>query len=104
MGSKVVLVTGANLGLGFAIVQAAALRDPTSSYILCSRNLDAGKAAIQKLQDAGVTAKVDLVQLEATNDDQIAAAVKYVEDAYGKLDGESHRYYLHGQRNLNFFA
>ena len=68
--------------------QVAALREPTNSYILCSRNLDAGKEAIQKLKDAGVTAKIDLLQLEVTSDDQIAAAVKFVEDTYGRLDGE----------------
>lgn len=87
--SKIVLCTGANQGLGFSIIQVAALRDPASTYILCSRNLDSGKEALQKLKDAGVTAKVDLVQLEVTNDEQIAAAAKHVEDTCGRLDSES---------------
>ncbi|TFK87094.1 short chain dehydrogenase/reductase family protein [Polyporus arcularius HHB13444] len=84
--SKIVLCTGANQGLGYWIIQVAALRDPTSTYILCSRSLENGKAALQKLKDAGVTAKVDLLQLEVTDDDQIAAAAKYVQETYGRLD------------------
>lgn len=35
-----------------------------------------------------MTAQVDVLQLDVTNDEQIAAAVKYVEDAYGRLDGQ----------------
>ena len=85
---KIVLCTGANQGLGLAIIQVAALRDPASTFILCSRNLNSGKEALQKLKDAGVTAKVDLVQLEVTDDVQIASAAKYVEDTYGRLDGK----------------
>ncbi|KAE8151105.1 short chain dehydrogenase/reductase family protein [Aspergillus avenaceus] len=86
MTQNIVLVTGANQGLGFAIIQVAALRHPTNTYILCSRDLNAGNQAIQKLRDLGVTARIDLVQLEVTNDDQITAAVHHVTTTYGKLD------------------
>ena len=85
---KIVLCTGANQGLGYWVIQVAALRDSASTYILCSRNLDNGRAALQKLKDAGVTAKVDLLQLEVTDDDHIAAAAKYVKETYGRLDGK----------------
>jgi len=86
--SKVVLCTSANQGLGFAVLQVAGLREPSYIYILCSRNLDAGKQAVQRLRDLGVTAKVDLLQLDVTDAEQIAAAVRHVEAAYGRLDGE----------------
>lgn len=85
--SKIVLVTGANQGLGLGVVEVAGLRYPSNTYILCSRNVENGKSAIAKLNEAGVKAKVDLVQLEVTNDDHIAAAVKHVESTYGRLDG-----------------
>ncbi|KAI0741611.1 short chain dehydrogenase/reductase family protein [Daedaleopsis nitida] len=84
--SKIIIVTGANKGLGYSIVQLTAQRDPASTYVLCSRNIDSGKEAIQKLQEAGVTAKLDLLQLEVTNDEHIAAAVQYVQRTYGRLD------------------
>ncbi|KAF8856402.1 NAD(P)-binding protein [Acephala macrosclerotiorum] len=36
---KVVLVTGANQGLGFEVIHVLALREPYSVYILCSRDV-----------------------------------------------------------------
>ena len=89
--SKIVLCTGANQGLGYWIIQVAALRDPNSTFLLCSCSIDNGKAAVQKLHDAGVTAKVDLIQLDVTDDKQIADAAKYVSRTYGRLDGQCHR-------------
>ncbi|TBU64486.1 NAD(P)-binding protein [Dichomitus squalens] len=73
--SKVVLVTGANQGLGYWALHISALRQPSYTYILCSRDINRGKEAVQRIKDAGVTANVD-----------IAAAVKYVEETYGRLD------------------
>jgi NAD(P)-dependent dehydrogenase (short-subunit alcohol dehydrogenase family) len=86
---KVVLCTGSNQGLGYWVIQVAALRQPANTYILCSRNVDAGKEAIQKIRDAGVKSILDLIQLDVTNDDHIAAAVEHVQQKYGKLDGTS---------------
>ncbi|GFN20603.1 hypothetical protein AtubIFM55763_005674 [Aspergillus tubingensis] len=86
MSEKVVLCTGANQGLGFAIIQVAALRYPTHKYILCSRDLGAGQQAVQKLRDLGVTAAIDLVQLDVTKDEQITAVVDKVTSTYGRLD------------------
>ncbi|ODM17455.1 hypothetical protein SI65_07130 [Aspergillus cristatus] len=86
MPGKVVLCTGANQGLGFAILQVAGLRHPTNTYILCSRDLNAGQQAVQKLKDLSVIAQIDLVQLDVTNDQQISAAVEHVTETYGKLD------------------
>ncbi|KAI0543269.1 short chain dehydrogenase/reductase family protein [Xylaria digitata] len=84
--SKIVLVTGANQGLGHAVIEVAGLRYPDNVYILCSRDLEKGKEAAAKLQQQGVKARVDAVQLEVTNDEHIAAAVQHVEKNYGRLD------------------
>jgi NAD(P)-dependent dehydrogenase (short-subunit alcohol dehydrogenase family) len=84
---KVIFITGANQGLGIAILQVAAQRDPGSTYILASRVLDAGYEARDKLRELCVTANIDVVQLDVTNDDQITAAVRYVEEKFGTLDG-----------------
>lgn len=86
--SKIIFVTGANQGLGFAIIQVAALRDPRSIYVLASRRRLAGEEAVKKLQELGVTAKVEVIELDVTNDEQIAAAVEFIKTKYGRLDGE----------------
>lgn len=86
---KVIFVTGANQGLGFSIIQVGALRCPEAIYILASRNLQSGQEAVSKLRDLGVKAQIDVVQLDVTNDEQIAAAADFIKAKFGKLDGKS---------------
>ena len=86
--SKIIFVTGANQGLGFAILQVAALRDPEPIYVLASRKRLAGEEAAKKLRELGVTAKIEVVELDVTNDEQIAAAVDFIKTRFGKLDSE----------------
>ncbi|KAK0717575.1 short chain dehydrogenase/reductase family protein [Lasiosphaeria miniovina] len=84
--SKVVFVTGANQGLGLAIIEVAGLRYPDNVYILGSRDVGKGEEGVQQLREKGVKARVDVVQLEVDNDEHITAAVDYVAKAYGRLN------------------
>lgn len=84
--SKVVLCTGANQGLGYAVVQVAGLRYPAYTYILASRDIENGKAAAASLRDAGVQARIDVVQLDVTKDEEITRAATYVDKTHGRLD------------------
>ena len=59
--SQIVLITGASQGLGYAIIEVAAKRDASSTYILCSRNLDSGKEAKSKLQKQGFKADIEVL-------------------------------------------
>jgi NAD(P)-dependent dehydrogenase (short-subunit alcohol dehydrogenase family) len=86
---QVVLVTGANRGIGFSIVQATALRNPTSSFILACRSVSSGEAAMVELKKMGLAAHLDVVELDVTNDATIVSAKEYVEKKYGCLDGSS---------------
>ena len=86
---RVVLCTGANRGLGYAILQVAGQRDPSAVFILSCRNLESGHAAKEQLTKEGIKAQIDVIQLDTTNDEQIIEAVKFVETKYGKLDGAS---------------
>ena len=86
---KVALCTGANRGLGFAILQVAGHRDPSTVFILSCRDLESGHAAKEQLAKEGIKAQIDVIQLDTTNDEQIIEAVKFVETKYGKLDGAS---------------
>lgn len=86
---QIILVTGANRGIGFATVQATALRNPTATYILACRSAPSGEAAIAELKNLGVTAPLDILTLDVTNDITILSAKEFVEKKYGRLDGSS---------------
>lgn len=84
--SRIILVTGANRGIGFAIVQSTALRVPNATYLLACRSQDAGEKAIEELKKLGVTAPLDTVVLDITDDASIISAKDAVEKKYGHLD------------------
>lgn len=87
MSNKVVLITGANRGLGYSVLQVAGARNPSTTYILCSRDLQAGNKAKEQLQSEGIKANIDVLKLDVTKDDEIMEAIKHVTIKYGKLDG-----------------
>lgn len=84
----IILVTGANRGIGFAIVQAAAGRIPDATFILGCRSLEAGQEGAEKLRGLNSKAVFDVVQIDIENDESILVAVKYIIENYGKLDGQ----------------
>ncbi len=79
---RVVLITGANKGLGKEI--ARQLGGLGYTVVLTSRNEAAGKAVVEELRDAGCDAHV--ARLEVTNPDHIASVATYLEETFGKLD------------------
>lgn len=79
---KVVLITGANKGLGKEIGRQLGLRGYT--VVLAARNDAAGKAAAAELVAAGCDART--VRLDVTSPDDIAGVVRYLEKTFGKLD------------------
>lgn len=85
--NKVVLCTGGNRGLGYSILQVAGLREASTIFILASRSLESGRQAATKLANEGINARIDVIQIDVTEDEQILEAVKYVSTTYGKLDG-----------------
>jgi hypothetical protein len=88
--SMIVLVTGANRGIGFAIVQVLARRIPTATILLGCRSSAAGQEAIEKLRELGVKSKLDVVELDIGSDSSIVAAVARIEKEYGRLDGKKY--------------
>ncbi|KAF4341533.1 hypothetical protein FBEOM_4578 [Fusarium beomiforme] len=81
-----ILVTGANRGIGYAIVQAIATRLASSTIILGCRKRDAAQEAIESLRNNGVTAQLDHIELDIESDISIEAAVTSLERRHGKLD------------------
>ena len=79
---KVVLITGANKGLGKEIGRQLGALGYT--VILTARDEQAGAAAAAELVAAGCDAHT--VRLDVTNPDHIAGLVSYLETTFGKLD------------------
>ena len=65
-----------------------ALQVPNATYILACRSQSAGKTAILELKKLGVTAPLDVVVLDVTDDTSILAAKEVVEKKYGRLDSK----------------
>jgi NAD(P)-dependent dehydrogenase (short-subunit alcohol dehydrogenase family) len=80
--SRVVLITGANKGLGKEIGWQLGVLGYT--VVLTARDKQAGCAAAAELVAAGYDAHT--VHLDVTNPDDIANLVSYLETTFGKLD------------------
>ena len=82
MENQVVLITGANKGLG--LETARQIGKEGHSVIIGSRDHDRGQAAANSLKEDGVN--VELLELDLQNSETVDNAVNYVSDKYGKLD------------------
>ncbi|KAF9025452.1 NAD(P)-binding protein [Hymenopellis radicata] len=79
---RVILVTGANTGIGFEIVKS--LAEKGHRVYLAARKQEAGLAAQAKLVAEGLD--VRFVLLDVTSPESVAAAKDVVEKAEGRLD------------------
>ena len=89
----IVLVTGANQGIGYYAAQKLAAAGKYT-VLVGSRDLKKGQSAIDSLvADKSVPvdkANLNALQIDLTDDASIYAAVETVEKKYGRLDIVSH--------------
>jgi len=88
MSDRVVLVTGANRGIGYEAVKHLSQQLPQSTILLSSRSLSNGEEAIKKMQTDTPSHKfdnVEVVQLDITDSSSLSSAVKTIKEKYGKL-------------------
>jgi NAD(P)-dependent dehydrogenase (short-subunit alcohol dehydrogenase family) len=78
---KIALVTGANKGIGEAIVKG--LAQEGFAVLLGARHAGRGAAAATELQAEGM---IQFLQLDVTQDASLRDAVKRVETEFGWLD------------------
>jgi NAD(P)-dependent dehydrogenase (short-subunit alcohol dehydrogenase family) len=79
---KIVLVTGANKGLGLETSRQLARRGTT--VLMGSRNLNQGQTAADGLKSEKLA--VEAVQLDVTRADHIAKVEAFIEARFGRLD------------------
>merc|ERR1719203_1962793 len=88
---KSYLVTGANKGQGFALCQRILAEHDDTHVFLCSRDIQRGEDAKKLLVEecGGSDERVNVVQLDVTNDDSVNAALGEVRTKLGdgKLAG-----------------
>ena len=81
--TTIALVSGANQGIGLAAATRLA-KEHGYHVIVGSRNAEAGAAVAASLQENGY--KASSVQLDLNSEESISAAVKKIDETFGRLD------------------
>ncbi|MBT8495718.1 MAG: SDR family NAD(P)-dependent oxidoreductase, partial [Deltaproteobacteria bacterium] len=84
---KRILVTGANKGIGRALVEVLLERDDVQ-VLLGSRSLERGNAARQEILagNPGASERLEVVEIDVSSDDSVSAAIASAASG-GKLYG-----------------
>lgn len=85
---KVILITGANTGLGFETVKALLRRETPYSIVVGSRNAQKGEDAITALKKElpNTSSTLSVVQIDIESDESIQKARDTIAQQYGQLD------------------
>jgi NAD(P)-dependent dehydrogenase (short-subunit alcohol dehydrogenase family) len=85
---KIAIVTGANVGLGYAAVRALLQSDKPYHVLLGSRSVEKGSAAVENIQKEcpGVENTVELLELDLGSDESIEKAFDQVKAKHGHID------------------
>ena len=82
----IVLVTGANQGLGFQTIKKLAAEQPNYTLLLASRDSSKGAKAAESITNFASNTTVYPIELDITSDDSIAKAAEEVSSKHGRLD------------------
>lgn len=86
--NDIILITGANTGIGFETVKAL-LQSPKAYHILLgSRTSSKGEDAVAQVKKEFPDTKstVETVQIDIESDDSIGKLYEFVEGKFGRLD------------------
>ena len=86
MSETIIVITGANQGLGHEIAKKLAAENENYRIILGSRSLEKGQQAASEVTKLAKNTKVDVVQIDVSSDDSIQSAARTIEEKYGRVD------------------
>ncbi|KAF2135277.1 uncharacterized protein K452DRAFT_330270 [Aplosporella prunicola CBS 121167] len=84
--ARIILITGANQGVGFETAKNLALSSPANHVLIGSRSAERGRDAVKALQALPLQGSVALLHVDVTSDESLAAAQASVEATHGRLD------------------
>lgn len=85
---SIVLITGANAGLGFEVVKTLLQSPKAYTILLSGRSLDKAQAAVQsaRAEFSGSHSNLEAIQLDIESDQSIEKAYRDIANKYGHLD------------------
>ncbi|KZL87461.1 short chain dehydrogenase [Colletotrichum incanum] len=83
---QIILVTGANAGIGYDTSYALAAASPDNHVIMGARNQARGEKALKELQARKPQGTLSLVILDVSNDESITAVAAKIKADFGRLD------------------
>ncbi|KAF2098958.1 NAD(P)-binding protein [Rhizodiscina lignyota] len=81
----IVLITGANSGIGYAATEKF-IKNKDFHVIMACRSTDKAQAALKQLESKKEPGSMSPLQLDITSQDSIDNAVKHVTDHFGRVD------------------
>jgi NAD(P)-dependent dehydrogenase (short-subunit alcohol dehydrogenase family) len=83
---RIILVTGANTGIGYDTAHFLARADSNNHVIVSARNEQRGLDALQKLQGMKLKGTLSFQKLDVSSDESIFTAAKKIQANFDKLD------------------
>ena len=85
---EVILVTGANTGLGFQIIKALSASSKEYNILLAGRSLTKAQQAVKSAAEEfpSSLSKLWPIQIDIEDDDSIHKAFEEVQEKFGKVD------------------